>query len=196
MKYAKKSSSHLPFFFSSLLLVLLCLTPAYAHADVELTFYSHDYSSEFPHTFIQARGTLENGIIINEDFGFTSKHISPRILMGSVEGIIKAPPADYKAGSDPQFKIVVSDSVYQLIVKHRIEWQSGKKRNYNLNNRNCVHYVAEVLKLTGLIINSNSSNLKKPKSFLHEVLSLNPDLISYHDDITASQMAISPKLED
>lgn len=162
--------------FLRFLLILFILFPFNAYADVKLTFYSHDFGSAFPHTFIEARGVLENGTPINEDFGFTAQHISPRILLGSVKGIIKAPPADYKANSDAQFTIIVSEEVYGAILNHRMMWQSGRKRNYNLDKRNCVHFVSSIAELAGLKVNANSSNFKKPKSFLREIISLNPSL--------------------
>jgi len=177
----KAQSVFLQRIFTSVFSILFFLFPIHAYADVDLTFYSHDYGSEFPHAFIQAKGTLADGTLIDEDFGFTAQYISPRILLGSVKGIIKAPPAGYKAGSDPQFVITVSDEVYDRIVAHREAWQAGKKRNYNLNKRNCVHYVGEVLKLAGYLTNPDSSNYKKPKSFLREVLSLNPSLVPFSE---------------
>lgn len=187
VKQAQKFSHS--FSFLAFLSILLFLAPHHAYADVDLTFYSHDFGSEFPHAFVEAKGTLNDGTVIDEDFGFTAKHISPRVLLGSVKGSIKAPPAAYKASSNPQFRITVSDEVYQSIVLHRETWQVGKKRNYNLNKRNCVHYVGEVLKLTGLVTNLNSSNFKKPKSFLREVLSLNPSLTPYPATPHTSEVA-------
>lgn len=190
VNYVKKTPTLSRFF--RLLMILFFLLPFQAHADITLTFYSHDFGTEFPHTFVSAEGVMDDGTAINENFGFTAKHISPRVLLGSVQGVIEPAPEKYLRTSDPQFRITVSDQVYREILQHKITWQSGYKRSYNLNKRNCVHYIGEVLKLSGLKINANSSNFKKPKSFLREVMSLNPALIPYNEDVAASQTSIIP----
>ena len=45
-------------------------------------------------------------------------------------------------------------------------------KSYNLNKRNCVHFVMEAAALLGLSVNRNSKFFKKPKSFLFEVMRL------------------------
>jgi hypothetical protein len=49
-------------------------------------------------------------------------------------------------------------------------------KSYSLNKRNCVHFVMEAAALLGLSVNRNSKFFKKPKSFVLEMMKLNPTL--------------------
>lgn len=148
-----------------------------AYAAVTITFYSHDFGSHFPHAFFVLKGDLDrSGKQIDTNYGFTAVNTSPRILFGSVKGKISTSKDKYVANSDPHFSITLTDAQYDEVIAKMEEWRDRPQKSYNLNKRNCVHFVAEVAQLLGLKTNPKSKKFKKPKSFLREVKTLNPGL--------------------
>lgn len=163
----------------------ILLLPYQAQAEVTLTFYSHNFGSNYPHAFVEIKGNLETGEIIEEDLGFTPAFVGPNVLLGSVKGIIKGVPKGYKENSDPHFAIVVSDETYHEIKSFTEDWLTSRKKSYNLNKRNCVHYIGAMLNLVDIKTNTESRYFKKPKSFLKETLSLNPKLLPSAPSVNA-----------
>lgn len=148
-----------------------------AYAAVTITFYSHDFGSHFPHAFIVLKGDLDStGEAVDANYGFTAVNVSPGILFGSVKGKIETSKAEYVEDSDPHFSITLSDAQYGKVIAKMEEWRDRPQKSYNLNKRNCVHFVAEVAQLLGLKTNAKSKYFKKPKTFLREVKTLNPEL--------------------
>jgi hypothetical protein len=157
--------------------LLLSLLPAAAHAQVVATFYSHDFGDHFPHTFIKLKGTVEaTGEAVDTNYGFTAVSVSPAILMGSVKGMIETKDAKYIAKSNPHFSMKLSDAEYRKLIDHVESWRSLPGKSYSLNKRNCVHFVMEAAALLGLSVNRKSKFFKKPKSFVLEMMKLNPAL--------------------
>ncbi|MEO1044332.1 MAG: hypothetical protein AAFX04_02710 [Pseudomonadota bacterium] len=157
------------------LIAPLLLWASAAQAAVTITFYSHDFGSRFPHAFVVLQGTVdETGEVVNTNYGFTAVNVSPGILFGSVKGKIETSKAKYIAKSDPHFSMVLSDMQYRAVIAKMVEWRDRPQKSYNLNKRNCVHFVGEVATLLGLQINPKTKYWKKPKSFLREVRKLNP----------------------
>ncbi len=165
---------------SNLLRTLVCvlsfLWPSTAYADVTVAFYSHDFGNNFPHAFLVANGTLADGTQVDENFGFTAKTLSPRILLGSVKGIMKAVSPAYIKKSDMQFSITLDEQEYQRVKMLMVKWQSIPGKSYNVKKRNCVFFVRDVLIMLGYKINTDTTFMKKPKSFLRETKALNPSL--------------------
>lgn len=148
-----------------------------AYAAVTITFYSHDFGSHFPHAFIVLKGNVDStGEAVDTNYGFTAVNLSPSILFGSVKGKIETSKAKYVASSDPHFSITLSDAQYGQVVAKMEEWRDRPQKSYSLNKRNCVHFVAEVAQLLGLKTNAKSKYFKKPKTFLREVKTLNPEV--------------------
>jgi len=160
--------------------LILCLFPVLfalqAKADVTVTFYSHDFGNNFPHAFLVVQGTLTDNTEIDENFGFTARKITPKILLGSVRGAIKAAKSGYIRKSDVQFSITVNDLEYKKLQILTDQWRNLPGRSYSLNKQNCVHFIGEVLTMLGYKVNADSRFFKKPKSFLREVKALNPAL--------------------
>jgi hypothetical protein len=157
-------------------LLLACL-PAHAHAQVVATFYSHDFGDHFPHAFINLKGKVESsGEVVDTNYGFTAVTVSPAILMGSVKGMIETKDAKYVGKSNAHFSLQLNDDEYRKLIDHVEKWRNMGGKSYNLNKRNCVHFVMEAAALLGLSVNRNSKFFKKPKSFLFEVMRLNPRL--------------------
>jgi hypothetical protein len=157
--------------------LLLSLLPASAHAQVVATFYSHDFGDHFPHAFIKLKGRVEaTGEVVDTNYGFTAVSVSPAILMGSVKGMIETKDAKYVDKSNPHFSIKLSDAEYRKLIDHVERWRSLSGNSYSLNKRNCVHFVMEAAALLGLSVNRQSKFFKKPKSFVLEMMKLNPTL--------------------
>lgn len=152
------------------------LMPSAARADVAVTFYSHEFGSSFPHAFFTMKGELDDGKPINGAHGFTAINISPGILWGSVKGIVKAPSAKYISKSDAQFTVTINDAQYRRLMAHVAKWKNIPQKSYNLNKRNCVHFVEEAIKLLGFKTNPKTKYRKKPTSFMKEIKKLNPGL--------------------
>jgi hypothetical protein len=162
----------------ALLAVLLFLVaPAIAHAEVQATFYSHDFGDHFPHTFITLRGKVEkSGEVVDTNFGFTAVNTTPAILWGSVKGMIETKDAKYIEKSNPHFTLKLSDPQYESLIAHVEAWRNRPQKSYNLNRSNCIHFVMEAAELLGLKVNRESKFFKKPKSFVLELMTLNPGL--------------------
>jgi hypothetical protein len=160
-----------------LVALLLVFAPATARAEVIATFYSHDFGDHFPHTFITLKGTVEaTGEAVDTNYGFTAKSVSPAILFGSVNGMIETKDAKYIADSNPHFTLKLDDTQYAALMAHVDKWRNLPGKSYNLNKQNCVHFVMEAAALLGLNVNRKSKLFKKPKSFVLEMMTLNPDL--------------------
>ena len=157
--------------------LLLILSPVQARAEIIATFYSHDFGDHFPHTFFTLKGTFTaTGEAVDTNYGFTAKSTSPAILLGSVTGIIETKEAKYIADSNAHFSLKLDDAQYQTLLAHVEKWRNLPGKSYNLNKQNCVHFVMEAAALLGLTINRKSKLFKKPKSFVLEMMKLNPDL--------------------
>ena len=147
-----------------------------AQADVAVTFYSHEFGSNFPHAFFKVKGKLDNGQTVDGSYGFTAVNVSPGILWGSVKGIVKAPSAKYISKSDAQFTVMASDAQYRKLMAHVTKWKNIPQKSYNLNKRNCVHFVEDAISLLGYKTNPKTKYRKKPTSFMKEIMKLNPGL--------------------
>ncbi|MBL0925496.1 MAG: hypothetical protein IBJ12_13665 [Sphingomonadaceae bacterium] len=163
-------------------LTLLCAAflsqlPATAQAEVLATFYSHDFGDHFPHAFVRVKGTVDStGEAVDTNYGFTAVNVSPAILMGSVMGMIETKDAKYVSKSNAHFTLRLSDAEYAKLKAHVEQWRNLPGKSYNLNKRNCVHFVMEAAALLGLKVNRQSKFFKKPKSFTLELMRLNPGL--------------------
>ncbi len=156
---------------------LMLIAPGVAQAEVDVTFYSHEFGSSFPHAFIVLKGTVDaTGEVVDTNYGFTAKNISPAILFGSVIGIVQTSKPDYVASSNPHFTVKLDDAGYARLMAKVQEWRDRPQKSYNLGKRNCVHFAMEAAETVGLKVNRDSDYFKKPRSFLQEVERLNPEV--------------------
>ncbi|MFC4292400.1 hypothetical protein ACFOWX_08225 [Sphingorhabdus arenilitoris] len=163
--------------FALALFAAFCLLAQPAKADVAMTFYSHDFGSKFPHAFFTVKGKLDsNGKAVDGSYGFTATSVSPAILMGSVKGAVQTPKPSYIAKSNAHFTVRLSDAEYAKVMAMVGRWQALPGKSYNLGKRNCVHFIMDAISIAGLKLNRQTKYKKKPKSFLNEVMSLNPGL--------------------
>ncbi len=160
-----------------LFLLFLFWAHAPAFAAVEISFYSREISGSFPHAFITLTGTIEaTGEPVDAAFGFTAKAVTPAILFGSVAGEVIVEKPDHVARSDRQFSLTLTDSQYGEVLAIVEQWRGRRQPSYNLNRRNCVHFVAELAQAVGLRVEGANRLMKKPRSFLQHVRATNPQL--------------------
>lgn len=163
------------------LALVLSLLPASASAEVKLIFWSRDTSNYFPHAFVTLKGTLDaTGEPVDMSYGFTLDDISPLALLGPVKSHIDIAGKRYIRGSDAQFSVVISDAQYAAIVAQVAEWGRPETR-WSLNRRNCVHFVAEVARRAGLVVEEPRKLMKKPRSFTRSLIALNPGRVTVID---------------
>lgn len=165
-------------YFTLLLLLFAGLYPNQASAEIVATFYSHDFGDHFPHAFVKLKGRVDaTGETVDTNYGFTAVSVSPAILMGSVKGMIETKDDKYISSSNPHFSLRLSDGEYAKLIAMVDKWRNLAGKSYNLNNRNCVHFAMEAAALLGLNVNRRSKLFKKPKSFIIEMMKLNPGLM-------------------
>ncbi|MCC2975212.1 hypothetical protein LK533_00805 [Sphingomonas sp. PL-96] len=145
-----------------------------AQAGVTISFWSHEFGNEFPHAFFVLEGTPDaGGEPVQASYGFTAKAITPAILMGSVPGRIDETKHGYIENSDVHFSVMLTDAQYADVLRLVEEWGEAGDHHYNLNRRNCVHFVAEAARRSGLTVVEVRQLMKKPRSFVHSLEPLN-----------------------
>lgn len=161
-------------------LIIAALTAAApASAQVQLSFHSFNGSmlgGRYPHTFIVMEGTLEaDGTPVNENYGYTSVRVTPAILSGNVAGTIHVEKPKYITTTNRHFTVPISDAQYRAIVEEVRSWRDAGKV-YNLDTRNCIHFVAKIAELAGLRAEVPRSLTRKPRAWLNLIGRLNPHL--------------------
>ena len=153
---------------------VLALLPASVQAQITVAFYSHELGSSFPHAFIVLKGTPQSGgAPIDTNFGFTARSVTPAILMGPVYGIIEAAKPAYVRHSDRKFEFAISDQQYAALMALVEKYRTLPGKSYDLNHRNCIHFVGEAAQVLGLKVVFDQKLLKRPRSFLENIMRLN-----------------------
>ncbi|MBZ6378767.1 hypothetical protein B5C34_11190 [Pacificimonas flava] len=161
-------------------LVALCalVWSAPGAAQVTIAFWSQDTGEYFPHAFVTLRGHMKDGEVVDESYGFTVKTVSPLILLTDVAGKIDFTEPDYMANSDVWFELDIDDRQVERVRSLVTEWGDEGDNTYSLNNRNCVHFVAEAMRRSGLVVEPREELMKKPKSFTIHQMELNADEVN------------------
>lgn len=166
-----------------LLRLVLCLavtSTAAAHAEVRVHFHSFDGSvliGRYPHTFVVLDGTLEaTGEPVSANYGFSAKKITPAVLNGPVKHKIVIEPQKYVHSTNRHFSIAISDAQYRSIVAEVEAWRNAPGNFYDLEERNCIHFVGRIASLLGVTVEYPESMLRRPKKWLNHLISLNPQL--------------------
>ena len=159
-------------------LLALSLLPVPARAQITVAFYSHELDRRFlPHAFIVLKGTpLAGGPPVDVNFGFTARSVTPAVLMGPVFGNIEAAKPAYVRHSDLKFAFKISDQQYGQLMALVEKWRTLPGKSYDLNHRNCLHFVGEAAQVLGLKVMFDKSLIKRPRSFLENIIRLNPML--------------------
>ena len=158
--------------------VFLC-TAVSAAAEVRLTFHSFNGSvmfGRYPHTFVSMEGTLENGKAVKENWGFSAKRASPAVLRGPVEHIVMTEKQKWLEKTNRHFTVTVSDDEYHAIRREVFRWRDAPGKYYDLDTRNCIHFVGAIARIVGLKVTYPDDMLRRPKKWLNHVTALNPHL--------------------
>lgn len=161
------------------MLLAMAIASAPAGAAVTMTFWSHDFGKHFPHALFTLRGTPDaGGAPVDRAYGFTARSVSPAILLGTVGGRIETPSPSYLDQSLAQFSVTLDDARYAQVLALVAAWdeKTGDAR-YNLNSRNCVHFVKEAARIAGLTGLDRPRLMKKPRSYLQAVAAANPGAV-------------------
>jgi hypothetical protein len=154
-----------------LLFGIILVFPGTAWAAVEITFYSRDYGSHYPHAFVRLTGTPDRGGKgMDQNYGFTATRVTPAILVGSVPGEIHSADPAYVSSSDAHFRFVLSDQEYDAVMAVVERWRSLPQPSYNLNRQNCVFFVAHVAAALGMKASTPANLMKKPKSYSEHLM--------------------------
>jgi hypothetical protein len=159
---------------------LAAMVPGPLHAQITVAFYSHEldvgFRTDFPHAFIVVKGMTADGRPVDTNYGFTAKSVSPAILLGSVRGEMETLKPSYYLTSEKQFEMTVSHAQYDALLAVVAKWRAMPGKSYNLDKRNCIHFVSDAAVALGLKSVVPKKLVRKPKSFLQYVKSLNPGL--------------------
>lgn len=163
-----------------LILAALALWQAPAQARVQVAFHSFNGSviwGRYPHTFVAFDGTLDDtGEVIHENYGFSAKSNSPAVLSGPVEQIVMTEKEKYLKSTNTHFTITVSDATYRRMKAEVIAWRDAPGKFYDLDKRNCIHFVGRIAELGGLKVDYPADLLRKPRAWLNHITLLNPQL--------------------
>lgn len=162
----------------ALLALFLLALPVQAKAAVEIAFYSRELGgNNYPHAFVVLKGTVDaTGEAIDTSHGFTAKAVTPAVLFGSVAGEVLVEGERQIARSDRQFAVTLTDAQYAAVLAVVERWRAHQQPSYNLNRRNCIHFVAEIAEAAGLRIEYPRQLMRRPRSYLQHIRSLNPQL--------------------
>ncbi|GAA4823596.1 hypothetical protein GCM10023232_21590 [Sphingosinicella ginsenosidimutans] len=151
-----------------------------AGAAVDIAFYSRELGgNNFPHAFVVLDGTLDaTGERIHASYGFTAKAVTPALLFGSVAGEVIDESPRQVARSIRQFDLTLSDDQYRAVMAVVEEWRNRPQPSYNLNRRNCIHFVAALAAAAGVTVDYPRRLMKRPRSYLEHIRDLNPRLVA------------------
>ncbi len=160
------------------LLALVWSGPALA--DVQIHFHSFNGSvlfGRYPHTFIVLEGELEStGEKVDENYGFSARKVTPAILSGPVEHMVLAESAKNVKKTNRHFTMTITDAQYRKIISEVKAWQNAPGKYYDLEKRNCIHFVGKMAQILGLKVEYPDNMLRRPKKWLNHVVSMNPSL--------------------
>lgn len=165
-----------------LLLVLAILTAwsTPAQAEVQVSFHSFSgsfFSGRYPHAFVAFDGKLDDtGEVIRENYGFSARTAGPAVLAGPVKHGMYSEKEKYLRTTNRHFTITVSDATYRRMKQEVAAWRDAPGKYYDLDTRNCLHFVGRIAELAGLRVDFPREMIRKPKRWLNYVVQLNPQL--------------------
>jgi hypothetical protein len=149
-----------------------------AAADVVVTFYGKDGDLRLnrfvsPHAYVVLEGRLDSGepVLRMVSFGAAGG--------GGVEALMRSGPGqltDYAGTEPPEGKaylsIRISDAAFYDLTKRMDWWATPAGNSYNVYNRNCVGFVADVAQRLGL--RTPRADTWSPNGFLESMVAMNP----------------------
>lgn len=162
------------------LLVLALIWAGPALAEVQVHFHSFNGSvlfGRYPHTFVVFEGTLsETGQAVNENYGFSARIAGPAVLSGPVEHMVLAEKPQNIRKTNRHFSLTISDAQYRRLTAEVRAWADAPGKYYDLDERNCIHFVGRMAELLGLKVEYPADMLRRPKKWLNHITALNPQL--------------------
>ena len=157
-------------------LTVLFALPAWAAVTVHFqSFNGSVLFGRYPHTFVVLDGTLDaTGQRIHENYGFTAKRVSPAILSGPVEHDISIEEEKYITSTNRHFSVTVPDDIYWRIREEVDDWRTLPGKGYDLETRNCIHFVGAIAEIVGLTVSFPKELMRKPKAWLNLMTARNP----------------------
>lgn len=150
-----------------------------AAAEVKMHFHSFDGSvlfGRYPHAFVVLEGTLSNGKRVDENYGFSALRTTPAILKGPVEHTVISEKPKTIPKTNRHFTLTISDAQYARIKREIEAWRSAPGKYYDLETRNCIHFVGRMAELAGLKVSYPKDMLRRPKKWLNHITAINPAL--------------------
>lgn len=170
-------------FLAALLCALAALLPLPALAAVTISFHSFNGSylgGRYPHAFIVLDGTLDStGQRIHENYGYSTSDSALSVMLGGRHtGIIQIEKEKYIASTNTHFTMKISDALYHRIIAEVNAWRDGPGvKRYELDHRNCLHFIARIAELVGLRGTAVPQDMvRRPKLYLNLVTRNNPQL--------------------
>ena len=166
---------------SRLILIVAALVawtvPAHAEVKVHFHSFSGSFFGRYPHAFVVFEGKLDDtGEVIKENYGFSAKTAGPNVLLGPTAHIVMTEKPKYIRTTNRHFTLSVSDAMYRRMKAEVIAWRDAPGRYYDLDRRNCIHFVGRIAELGGLKIEYPEAMLRKPKEWMNYIAQLNPQL--------------------
>ena len=165
---------------AALLLVLASLgisTPALAEVNVHFhSFNGSIFFGRYPHTFVIFEGTLEDGTVVNENYGFSARNSAEAITQGPARHMIMSETAEQIAETNRHFTVAVPDATYRRLRAEVIAWRDYPGEFYDLDENNCIHFVARIAELVGLRSDVPSEYIRRPRAWLNYMTRQNPEL--------------------
>lgn len=163
------------------ILALACAAlcgPAWASVTVHFqSFNGSVFFGRYPHTFVVMTGTLDaTGKEINENYGFSAKHAGPAVLSGPVTHEIIVEKQKYVDSTNRHFSVTVPDQTYWRIKDEVEKWRNLPGKGYDLDTRNCIHFVGAIARIVGLAVTFPADLMRKPKAWLNLITMENPSL--------------------
>ena len=166
---------------SRLILIVAALVawtvPAHAEVKVHFHSFSGSFFGRYPHAFVVFEGKLDDtGEVIKENYGFSAKTAGPNVLLGPTAHIVMTEKPKYIRTTNRHFTLTVSDATYRRMKAEVIAWRDAPGKFYDLDERNCIHFVARIAELGGVTVDFPEDLLRKPKEWFNHIAQLNPQL--------------------
>ena len=151
-----------------------------AQAEVTMSFHSFNGSvlfGRYPHTFVVLKGTVERtGEVVDENYGFTAKKVTTAILNGPVEHDVMVEEDKYIRKTNRHFTVTISEDQLKQVRATMRKWRDAPGKYYDLDTRNCIHFVGEIARIMGLKVEYPKKMLRRPKKWLNHITEMNPQL--------------------
>ena len=164
---------------AALLAIASLATASPAQADVQVSFHSFNGSvmwGRYPHTFVVLEGELADGTRVDANYGFSARYTSQAITSGPAEHMIMTETERTIAQTNRHFTMSVTDQQYRRLLATVLAWRDYPGDYYDLDENNCIHFVAALARVVGLQADVPDEFIRTPKAWLNYITRKNPQL--------------------